>query len=189
MRSAFEPLCRPSSNILHRNSVHNPSRSTMVRKDVGHFSFRTWIFWWWLHNNTRSRHYSMTLHATDSMAQQAITCNGTAHHTTPRHNHTIIGTDVIIIGLILYLRIMNKTYHIAIVAQPLHAMQGPAIACHSEVLHSTASHAKSRHNKTLLHSTPIHARTCHCTTFRGTTQCNLLGYWLVTVVITCLLRW
>ena len=144
----------------------------MVRKDVVHFSFRTWIFWWWLHNNTRSRHYSMTLHATDSMAQQAITCNGTAHHTTPRHNHTIIGTDVIIIGLILYLRIMNKTYHIAIVAQPLHAMQGPAIACHSAVLHSTASHAKSRHNKTLLHSTPIHARTCHCLPFRSTTQRN-----------------
>jgi len=114
----------------------------------------------------------MTLHATDSMAQQAITCNGTAHHTTPRHNHTIIGTDVIIIGLILYLRIMNKTYHIAIVAQPLHAMQGPAIACHSAVLHSISSHAKNRHNKTLLHSTPIHARTCYCTPFRSTTQRN-----------------
>ena len=36
MRSAFKPLCRPSSYIVRRNSVPNPSLSTMVRTDVGY---------------------------------------------------------------------------------------------------------------------------------------------------------
>ena len=43
IRSAFEPLCRPSSKFIRRNSVPNPFLSTMVRTDYGHFH---------LHSNT-----------------------------------------------------------------------------------------------------------------------------------------
>ena len=49
-----------------------------------------------------------------SLAQQAMPCHSIAHHTTSQHNHAIIGIAVIVIGLTLYLRIMDKTYHIAI---------------------------------------------------------------------------